>query len=118
MQSGTLMDITGVQNAKDIQALSMIPSEGEILILPNTEFTVKVALSCGQARVLNAGYAAIPDNVDLVILEALPPKAPPISACHAGVGPSVVLYHAAPLTLAQLHALQAYPAHLGLSFAV
>ncbi len=40
------MDITGVYNAKDIQALSMIPSEGEILILPNTEFTVKLALIC------------------------------------------------------------------------
>jgi hypothetical protein len=72
MQSGTLMDITGVHNAKDIQALSMIPFEGEILILPNTEFTVKLALSCGQARLLNARYAAIPDNVDLVIMEALP----------------------------------------------
>ena len=64
------MDITGVHNAKDIQALSMMPNEGEILILPNTEFTVNLALSCGQARLLNARYAAIPDNVDLVILEA------------------------------------------------
>jgi hypothetical protein len=64
------MDITGVHNAKDIQSFSMIPREGEILILPNTEFSVKLALSCGQARLLNARYATIPDNVDLVILEA------------------------------------------------
>ena len=68
--SGTLMEITGVHNAKDIQALSMVPSEGELLILPNTDFKVKLALSCGQARLLNARYATIPDNVDLVILEA------------------------------------------------
>jgi hypothetical protein len=48
----------------------MVPSEGELLILPNTDFKVKLALSCGQARLLNARYANIPDNVDLVILEA------------------------------------------------
>ncbi len=71
--SGTLMEITGVDNAKDIQALSMVPSEGELLILPNTDFKVKLALSCGQARLLNnARYATIPDNVDLVILDAGP----------------------------------------------
>ena len=64
------MEITGVHNAKDIQALSMVPSEGELLILPNTDFKVKLALSCGQARLLNARYATIPDNVDLVILQA------------------------------------------------
>jgi hypothetical protein len=64
------MEITGVHNAKDIQALSMDPSEGELLILPNTDFKVKLALSCPQARLLNARYATIPDNVDLVILEA------------------------------------------------
>ena len=64
------MEITGVHNAKDIQALSMVPSEGELLILPNTDFKVKLALSCEKARLLNARYASIPDNVDLVILEA------------------------------------------------
>ncbi len=36
---------------------------------------VKLALSCSQARLLNARYALIPDNVDLVILEAAPPSA-------------------------------------------
>jgi hypothetical protein len=44
------MEITGVHNAKDIQALSMVPSEGELLIHPNTDFKVKLALSCDQAQ--------------------------------------------------------------------
>ncbi len=74
-KTGTLMEITGLYNLKDIQALSMIPSEGELLILPNTEFKVKLALSYDQARLLNSRYATIPDNVDLVILEAAPPRA-------------------------------------------
>ncbi len=70
-EKGTLMVITGIRNSKDIQPLSMIPSEGELLILPNTEFKVKLALSCNEARLLNESYAKIPDNVDLVILEAI-----------------------------------------------
>jgi serine/threonine protein kinase len=73
-KSGTLMEITRVCNAKDIKALSMIPAEGELLILPNTEFKVKLALSCDQAQALNERYATIPDNVDLVILEAAPAR--------------------------------------------
>jgi hypothetical protein len=56
-------------------------------IVPNTEFKVTLAFSCGEARLLNARYTAIPDDVDLVILEAVPPKAPAICACHAMVGP-------------------------------
>jgi hypothetical protein len=78
------MKITGVYNAKDIRALSMIKKyKGEILILPNTEFKVKRAISCNEARLLNARYATIPDNnADLVILEAARPRAPPISASH------------------------------------
>jgi hypothetical protein len=79
--SGTLMEITGVLNAKDIRALSMIP-EDELLILPNTEFKVQFALSCDEARLLNARYASIPDNVDLVILEAAPPRQPAVGALH------------------------------------
>ena len=59
-------------NAKDIQELSMMPPEDELHLLPNTVFKVKLALSCSDARLLNARYAAIPDNVDLVILEAAP----------------------------------------------
>ena len=50
----------------------MIPSEGELLILPNTDFKVKLALSCGHTQLLNATYATIPDNTGLVILEAAP----------------------------------------------
>jgi hypothetical protein len=61
-------------NANDIQELIMIPFEGELFFLLNTEFKVKLALSCHDARLLNARYDAIPDNVDLVILEALPPR--------------------------------------------
>ena len=75
-RSGTLMEITRVCNAKDIRALSMIPAEGELLIPPNTEFKVKLALSCDQAQALNKRYATIPDNVDLVILEAAPARRP------------------------------------------
>jgi serine/threonine protein kinase len=75
-KSGTLMEITRVCNAKDIRALSMIPAEGELLILPNTEFKVKLALSCDQAQALNERYATIPDNVDLVILEAASARRP------------------------------------------
>jgi serine/threonine protein kinase len=70
-RSGTLMEITGVRNAKDIRELSMVPSEGELLILPNTKFKINLALLCHQAKALNERYATIPDNVDLVILEAV-----------------------------------------------
>jgi len=101
-KTGTLMEITGIYNSKDIQALSMIPSEGELLIPPNTEFRVKLAISCDQARLLNSRYATIPDNVDLVILEAAPPRALPISG---RVGSRIVPDPAA-LMLAQLRALQ------------
>ncbi len=78
-KSGTLMEITRVCNSKDITALSMNPSEDELLILPNTEFKVKLALSCDQAQVLNERYATIPDNADLVILEAAPARPPGVS---------------------------------------
>ncbi len=79
------MEITRVCNAKDIRALSMIPAEGELLILPNTKFKVKLALSCDQAQALNERYATIPDNVDLVILEAAPATRPGVihSSSHA-----------------------------------
>jgi hypothetical protein len=70
------MEISGVCNAIDIKALSMLQHEDEILILPNSEFTVQLALSCAEARMLNARYATIPNNVDLVIMEDLPPRAP------------------------------------------
>ncbi len=66
---------SGVRNAKDIQELSMLPSEGELLILPNTDFKVKLALSCDQARMLNVRCMTIPDHMGLVIPEAAPPDA-------------------------------------------
>ena len=72
--SGTLMEITGVCKATDIQTLSMIPHEGELVVPHNTNLKVKLALKSDQARLLNARYATIPDNVDLVILEVAPPK--------------------------------------------
>jgi hypothetical protein len=87
-KSGTLMEITGGCSAKDIQALSMCPYEGEILILPNTEFKVKLALTCERARLLNARYAMIPNNVDLVILEPAPPRVP-VASFRRHVSPSV-----------------------------
>ena len=74
-RAGTLMEITGMRNAKDIRLLSMIPSERELLIPPNTEFKVKFALSCDEVKALTASFArfaTIPDNVDLVSLEAAP----------------------------------------------
>jgi hypothetical protein len=83
-RSGTLMEITtGVDYAKDIQALSMVPSEGELLILPNADLKVKLALSCGQTRLINARYATIPDHMGLVIAEAAPPDASSSRLRHA-----------------------------------
>jgi hypothetical protein len=76
-KAGTLMEISCIQNAKDMQELGMIPPEGNLLFLPNTEFKVKLALSCSDARLLNARYAAIPDNADLAILEAAFPLPSP-----------------------------------------
>jgi hypothetical protein len=86
--SGTLMEIS-CHNAKDIQQLSMVPREGELLFPPNIEFKVKVALSCRDARLLNARYINIPENVDLVILDAVPPRPSPFAhstftALHIG----------------------------------
>jgi hypothetical protein len=94
---GRLMEITtGVDNARDIQALSMVPSEGELLILPNTDFKVKLALSCGQARLLNARYATIPDHMGIMIPEAAPPDASSsrlrhVPLCHGSCATSTSL---------------------------
>ena len=104
-------------SAKVIQALSKCPYEGEILILLDTEFKVKLALTCERARLLNARYAMIPNSVDLVILEAAPPSVPLTSFCRH-ISPSVVSDPAA--MLVQLCALQALhtTASPGQSFAV
>jgi hypothetical protein len=68
--SGTLIELTCVHNAKDIQELSLNPTEGEVLVPLNTEFKIKLTLSSDDTRKLKARHAAIPDGVDLVILEA------------------------------------------------
>jgi hypothetical protein len=68
-QSGTLMELMGVLDAKDIRLLSMIPRENEFIILHNSRFKVQVALSCDQARLLDQEHKLLPKNVDLVILE-------------------------------------------------
>jgi hypothetical protein len=69
--SGTLMALNAVSNAKDIRALSMFPSEAELVIMHNTRFRVEVTLSCAQARLFSSAFSGIPDNVDLVILKAI-----------------------------------------------
>ena len=76
---GTLMVISCLHNTKDIQELSMIPAEREILVIPNTEFKVKLTLTSDDAQSLKDMIPNIPDNVDLVILEAAPPLPPPKS---------------------------------------
>ncbi len=76
---GTLMVISCLYNAKDIQELSMIPAEREILVIPNTEFKVKLTLTSDDAQSLKDMIPNIPDNVDLVILEGAAPLPPPKS---------------------------------------
>jgi serine/threonine protein kinase len=66
---GTLMELVGVCDAKDISSLSMFPTEGEYTILHNTRLKVRVALSCDEARLLDEQHKLLPDNVDLIILE-------------------------------------------------
>ena len=66
---GTLMELVGVCDAKDIRNLSMFPTEGEYTILHNTRLKVRVALSCDEARLLDQQHKLLPDNVDLIILE-------------------------------------------------
>ena len=57
----------------------MIPAEREILVIPNTEFKVKLTLTSDDAQSLKDMIPNMPDNVDLVILEAAPPLPPPKS---------------------------------------
>jgi hypothetical protein len=67
--AGTLMELTGVVHARDIHLLSMVPDECEFIILHNSTFKVRVALSCDDASSLDQEHEVLPDNVDLVILE-------------------------------------------------
>jgi hypothetical protein len=80
------MELIGVVDAKEIRLLSMIRSENEYIILQNSRFKVRVALSCADARLLDHEHKVLPDNVDLVILEC------------SGVRPSV---YRSPLAIAR-----------------
>ena len=71
-KSGTLMELIGVVDAKDIRLLSMVKKENEYIILHNSWFKVSVALSCDQAQLLDHEHKLLPNNVDLVILEYQP----------------------------------------------
>jgi hypothetical protein len=68
-KSGTVMELIGVVDAKDIRLFSMIRKEKEYIILHNSRFKVCVALTCDQGRLLDKEHKFLPDNVDLVILE-------------------------------------------------
>jgi hypothetical protein len=63
------MELIGVVDAKGIRLLSMIPRENEYIILHNSRFKVRVALSYADARLLDEEHKVLRDNVDLVILE-------------------------------------------------
>jgi serine/threonine protein kinase len=65
--AGTFMELR-VRNAKAIEEFSLFPQECERLIPHNTCFQVLGALSAADARILE-GFASMPANVDLVILE-------------------------------------------------
>jgi serine/threonine protein kinase len=66
-QAGTFIELR-VHNAKEIEQFSLFPQERERLIPPNTCFQVLGALSAADAKILE-GFASMPPNVDLVILE-------------------------------------------------
>jgi hypothetical protein len=65
--AGTFIELR-VQNAKEIQAFSAVPSEQERLLAPNTCFKVLECLTASQISRLQ-GFAPLPPNVDLVVLE-------------------------------------------------
>jgi hypothetical protein len=64
---GTFIELR-VQNAKIIETFSAVPEERELLILPNTCFKVIESFAASQIDQLR-GFASLPPNVDLVILE-------------------------------------------------
>ncbi len=65
--AGTFIELR-VQNAKEIEAFSAVPGEQERLLAPNTCFRVLECLTASQIINLQ-GFAALPPNVDLVVLE-------------------------------------------------
>jgi serine/threonine protein kinase len=66
-QPGTFVELH-VRNAKEIEAFSLFPQERERLIPHNTCFQVLGAFSAADVKILE-GFASMPPNVDLVILE-------------------------------------------------
>ncbi len=69
--AGTFIELR-VQNAKQIEAFSAVPGEQERLLAPNTCFRVLECLTASQIVNLQ-GFAALPPNVDLVVLEEVSP---------------------------------------------
>ena len=65
--AGTFMELR-VRNAKEIEEFSFFPHERERLIPHNTCFQVLGAFSAADVKILE-GFASMPPNVDLVILE-------------------------------------------------
>jgi serine/threonine protein kinase len=73
--AGTFMELR-VHNAKEIEDFSLFPQERERLIPHNTCFQVLGAFSAADVKILE-GFASMPPNVDLVILEEV--------ICHLGM---------------------------------
>ena len=65
--AGTFIELR-VHNAKEIEAFSAMPGEQERLLAPNTCFKVLECLTASQIVNLQR-FAALPPNVDLVVLE-------------------------------------------------
>jgi hypothetical protein len=65
--AGTFIELR-VQSAKEIEAFSAVPGEQERLLAPNTCFKVLESFSASQIHRMQ-GFAALPANVDLVVLE-------------------------------------------------
>ena len=66
---GTLISFDQVQDAVSIETFSLVPSEREFMLSYESVFDVKIALSSDRARLLGA-FGSLPDNVDLVVLQA------------------------------------------------
>jgi hypothetical protein len=69
--NGTFIELR-VQTAKDIEDFSAVPGEKERLIPPNTCFKVLECFTASQIVRLQ-GFASLPPNVDLVVLEEVRP---------------------------------------------
>ncbi len=65
--AGTFIEMR-VRNAREIVAFSAFPNEEELLLPPNTCTKVLVTLSSAKVALLQ-GFAALPPNVDLIVLQ-------------------------------------------------